>query len=460
MALFANPYSMARSGNYLRRGMPRYVSPYQPMTSIGQTFNNLATAMFGSGQGPNTAEAQEAAAARDTAHANYFQAEAGKTLQQQEAIQQENIRRRTAPRRLLQAETGLTDPQADVLDQYFRQGQWGEPETVSPSPPDELGGGPPQLRPAQQPAWFTPEVQAGGRRARRTQAVVDMGNKSNADQIAKAMQDLSLLDTVQNSLQGKQDPTEAAAAFFPMTGHAPFTGQREGATNVLSGGQTINPLGEADIEDKISQSFLRDEQARTEGPRRELLGAQTSHAQAEAGLAGARKAEIEAGKKKPVAVTPDIVRHASPTVLGAFGIQYDKTGKLLPGSQPELDPQTESAIMQRWSEIYQNTQNSGQATQQVVDEFSPNLRATDTGVADPNTGFLGIGRKNIQNRKLAPGAGPAVPQPRANVAPGGTARPGGKNDQQLIDEANDAIQRGAPRDEVMRRLKNMGVTVN
>lgn len=79
----------------------------------------------------------------------------------------------------------------------------------------------------------------------------------------------------------------------------------------------------------------------------------------------------------------------------------------------------------------------------------------------------------LVDNTLAPrgGAAPAAsPQPAAPAAPAKpttpaapaakVTRPKGATDAALIDQANDAIKRGAPRDAVMRRLRDMGVRVD
>jgi hypothetical protein len=66
-----------------------------------------------------------------------------------------------------------------------------------------------------------------------------------------------------------------------------------------------------------------------------------------------------------------------------------------------------------------------------------------------------MSRKVVTKGKPAAGAVPAPAAAKAAPKPAG--RPAGKSDQQLVEEANDAIKKGAPRDKVMERLKAWGV---
>jgi hypothetical protein len=147
-------------------------------------------------------------------------------------------------------------------------------------------------------------------------------------------------------------------------------------------------------------------------------------------------------------------RGAQETIVGGL----DAIEKNADGAFP---PELRAQILGRAMELADSPDyfaNGAQALTQAIAEIMPDGFGVD-GEWNP-----------FKSNVIAPRGGARTPAPRTPAAPatdmsgkpGATpkvARPSGATDAQLLQEANDAIKKGADRNKVLQRLRDMGVQV-
>lgn len=252
--------------------MQTFLNTYHPQTPVGAAIQNIAQALF---SGPSPADEARLRAQEEQ---RLSAAALNRARIASELARQRNIDSEVATRdanlsgrqnMLGNAISALVgeDDSRDV--RRYLQGQ-------DASLAFESGRAP-------RPSVLTPESEGHLRRVQRVAPLAMASTTANPYQLQQAIDSLYRQDEGRR-LAGVSpgERTAAAAGNFAsgFTTHAPFTGQREGSTNVLTGEQTINPIGTADI-GRMGAQATRDrahaglygEQAKTQGVQRNLLNA-------------------------------------------------------------------------------------------------------------------------------------------------------------------------------------------
>jgi hypothetical protein len=134
----------------------------------------------------------------------------------------------------------------------------------------------------------------------------------------------------------------------------------------------------------------------------------------------------------------------------------------------KLPPEFRNAVIARAIELAGTpdyARNPNFAVQAAIEELAPDGFDMDSNWFSPNNLTPRGGARTPAPRATQPAAPriPAAPATDMSGRPGGArpkvARPAGATDAQLMQEANDAIRKGAPRDAVIQRLRDMGVEV-
>lgn len=360
-------------------------------------------------------------------------------------------------------------PQAQQFMDYRNTGSWGR--DMGESPPDELGGGPPQAFERPAPAWATPDALG---RANRTIGAYDVARalpgNDNGAQIAKLVEALYNEELRTRAMNGGVTPTQRndLGGVNAAIGGKPLYDDLGGGTGTFdqyTGGQTLNPLGN----EKVSTERAH------QGAYRGAANASNAAAGASSALARQRNAETTSGVKIGAPVVLDDGTYAAPgsAVGKAAGTKpkadADKPRKPLRKDQAEaivgtianlaggdiedMDPSARAKLVSRATQLATDPnsdyhQDPAGAAEAAVNEVAPQ------GFEKQGT----FGFRKLQPKGGQQGAADGAPKSGAPAA-ASAGKPKGLTDQQLIEQANQAIKAGKDPKAVRQRLRDWGIQV-
>lgn len=421
---------------------------------------------------------EQSAADMNIAHADYYRTK-GDIERQRSRYQTPEFGAKIAAQL-----AGLNDDQAGKLEEFGKSGSWG----MTPAMPDEQRQMTIAPSPASAPEWATPEVKqryAMGKAAH----LINLGGTgdSNADQITKALESLLGQKRIDSVIA---DPSKAAAlgqAMAASQGKALFNQGANGVMQLFTGEDRLNDVGRSaaaenkaqasnayasagahnasrqktlaeipEVQSKIDLNrskigqtntiTMTDGTVVTNGPAMPKL----TEIQAKSQLFGSRAAEADRimreleGKYSPLAIN---------TKLGAEGM-FGIGGMLGAAGNKMLSTEAQKAEQAQRDFINAVLrQESGAAI--APSEFD---NARKQYFPQPGDGKDVLAQKEANRKTAIEGlkvmAGPAS----GMVNYGGKQQPAPSIDKtQALAAAKDAIARGAPRDAVIQRLKQMGI---
>lgn len=443
-----------------------YANPYTVQTPIGAGLQNIAMALFKQrAADEHKSSLQDQQGGMYAAHGDLYRATTAKT----------NVERKLAERL-------LRDQGPDAQDELIAAAS-GVPTYTVRGYRDTMQGANPG-RTMEDYADVAPGIRRGMLAVRPAYA----DKTINPVNIAQALDQLGTTDTRNDVIAGKQKASDVAAAFYATSGKAPYAGSETGSTNLLTGGQTLNEIGTG----------------------------RAAREQAHAGEYSARARQLDQETRSGIKLGPPVVVD-DPEVGTMFTSPSAAVGRRpglnpnSPGARPtgrgdgstttenpirphevkkqdadlllggidravggELgDRMVTGAIMKRAQDYFTTPgsphygQHEAAARAAVADVLptgaSENFFGSKfTPKGQPVTDLPPIAAIGpTTTKKTVTKGAPSTGQPASSLpAPQSVGRPGGKSDQQLITEANDALRKGAPREQVLSRLKAWGVQVD
>lgn len=219
---------MARIGNPFRAPLHNYPQGYYAggynNPQMAETANNISGFLMG-GETPIQQKAREQKAALDAAHATYYGAETSRA----------------------NAQTGKLNAETEAMQRGARMQSDNEifntalyEHGIDPRMPNDQVQAALDADPSLKSRVL---ARVGAYRGQQT-----LTGQTNAQQFEagqSAVRDRNISDMV---IGGQLDPTRVAQAEYAAKGGAPFAGGKEQSTNVLTGAQTINPIGNSEID--------------------------------------------------------------------------------------------------------------------------------------------------------------------------------------------------------------------
>lgn len=444
-----------------------YANPYTPETPVGAGLQNIAIALFANKRG----DVKQQQGEMYGAHSDLYR---------------EQARKATVERQL--AERLLRDQGPDAQDELIAAAA-GVPSYTVRGFRDTMAGTNPG-RTMEDYAAEAPGIRRGMLAVRPAYA----DKTINPVNIAQSLDQLGRTDTRNDVISGKLDAKKAAQGFFATSGHAPYQAGETGATDLTSGVQTLNPIGVqraaregAHARDYNARAAQTEEETRTGvkigGP--EIIDSEAGPVFAPRRAAIGQRPGLDPNKARAPGVGGGRNGDGSTTTTDLKLLKAsDKDMSLLRGGIDRAvggqlaDPISEGAVLER-AQKYFSTPGSphyGQheaAARAALMDLAPdegfesswigNKFSPKGGGTWKTPGDISLTAPRTSSRTKGPNSTPGgaatgrPQQPAAAGAGGHPARPAGKSDQQLIEEANKAIQAGRDRNVIMQRLQAWGV---
>lgn len=437
-----------------------YSNPYTAETPIGAGLQNIASALF---RGKQMGEGEDKSDL-NRAHAALYRSRAGKE-ESDRKLNERLLQQRspTAENEVIGAASGV--PTFNVAE--IRRGL------------NRYGG----------PGVDFQEQTPGVQRAMTAVLPTYADKTIDAERLAKALDSLRTQGVREDVMAGRRQAPIVGQAYAATEAKPLFHFNEGSAGNLFTGAQTMNPLGDA-----------RGAQARATAER-ETQHARVFQGQADSGVdyGAPVLTEGEGGvptwtsrrdaRNKKAAFDPTKGRAGggsaadttTTTPIVPLKISKQDNDLMLGAIDRSIggrlgDPMMEGAILSRAQEYFKtpgsptfgkHEESARRASADVSPKGFESKYWGGIGSMKPSgetvTNFAGApiqltgpttNEKTVERHPVAPrpGARPAAP-----AAPAPVAARGGKTDQQLITEANAAIQSGAPREAVMARMKALGV---
>ena len=398
--------------------MPTFAPAFQPITPIGQAFQNIATAIMASKLGDGKADL-------NSAHQQAFAAQAANN--QAEADQRrQDIRNRDNALPLAAGSIFGGMPQGKRFIEHWRNGPttpvapWGA--TDVPGDPETGMGGMSRINPT--PDFVTPERERLWADTVRGIALANAGaGKSNALEIAKAITESGDQRQREAVVAGSADPTRIAQSNFAVSGKAPFDFRKEGTGNLATGRFDMNSIGTSETKANAALANQRNASAgqhsaqaaqikdRTSNPQKYLSGGGsdklvlTDDGEGNAVWTPSSQAAGVAAGFKPT--TPAKAPSAASQQKDLEKI-WEEFGQHLPNVR-ELDPSIRSTLTMRAADLVRNGVPLAQAVERTVAE---NPLGIEGGVTLPIIGNVGgkrvLGGSSASDVAAAITGGPAA----------------------------------------------------
>lgn len=445
-----------------------YTNPYTTESPLGLGLQNIAAALFKGRENE-----------RKAAGLNDLRDHQGQLADSHSALYAEQTRKAAVERRL--SERLLRDQGPDAQDEMIAASA-GVPSHTVRGYRDAMNGTPVPGATLEDYAPVAPRIS----RAMLAVKPAYADKTINPVNIAQALDILKKTADRDAMLGGTMKPEVAGPAYAASEAKPLYHFGETGAGNLFTGAQALNDLGtaragrerataerdrqhartyqtEADTGVRIGAPVPIDSEAGTvwASPR----GAVGQRPGIDPNRAGGRGAG--GGPGGSTVTTPinplKIDKQAAGLLLG--GIDRAVGGKL-------ADPNIEGAILARAQSYYstpgsptfgQHEQSARRAAMEVVpggfeSKWVGGMKPIgDVQTTLPAIAPVGPTTKDRVTTRGQPGGAPAAP---TIGAPRASGRPQGKSDQQLIDEANAAINRGAPKEQALARLKTWGVRID
>lgn len=443
------------AGNY-------YSNPYTVETPVGAGLQNIAASLFRGREMGAKEDARRERAGMDEAHAGYYRELGAKAL---------------AERRL--AERLLRDQGRGAQDEVIAANAGVDMPTLK-SYQSSVGGTSPVLVDSYGPA--------GARMSDATLAVRGgYADKTiNPVNIADTLSKLKALRDRNEMIAGTMKPETAGPAYAATEGKPLFHIGETGSGNLFTGAQTLNDLGAARSSRERATAFRDTQHGRTYQNEADtgvrlgppvLIDSEAGPVYSSGRGAVGQRPGIDPTKLAVARNGRGGADAGSTTVTDLKPLKIDKgAGDLLLGGIDRAvggrvdDKILEGAILARAQQYYatpgsphygQHEAAARAATTDVVPEgfdsrWFGGMKAK--GEPQTNLGPVEASGATTTTKRVTKGApAPAAAATAVPAAPKATSRPAGKSDQQLIDEANQAIKGGKNRQMIEERLRQWGV---
>lgn len=433
--------------------MARYANTFSPQTDIGSGMQNAVASLF-SGKTPHDQALDAAHRDAYLASADSARAHAAKLRTEAEA----EAAGLHARQNFLEDALGMLEPDiATGARGYLKTRETPQVAITSPTEMGPLGH--------EDAPWFTPGMRRELDTTAQLAQLLMAAKPSDAHQLAQARSILGGDAEQAGVLEGSVDPTR-----FAQSRAKPVSGVDEGyAVNMADPSVPPRELGIASalIEQRGAQANKDEVGAELDAEKINTEQARQQNLRASAKRTGTATKLVPTIDEFGDTIWTPVDSAAGERVGGKPGTAKTDAKKPLNKSQSEtmagaiagheadlgasLDAQTKARVTSRAtqlatdpaSEFYQDPAGAVEAAFDEVGELDVSGRwnpfKSNTATA--------------KNKGAKPAAGAKAPAPAAPAR-------GGKTDAQLIDEGNAAIKKGANKDAVMKRLRDMGVKVN
>lgn len=451
-----------------------YPNPYTVESPVGAGLQNIALALF---RGRDNE--------RRSAALNDMRDRQGNMYDSHADLYREQANKAQVERRL--AERLLRDQGPDAQEELIAASA-GVPVHTVRGYRDALGGAPIPGFTLQDYNDVAPRISRGMLAVRPAYA----DKTINPVNIAQALDVLKKTADRDAMIGGTMQPSTAGQAYAAVEGKPLFHFNEGSAGNLFTGAQNLNEVGAGKAREARGRAFEHEQHGRvyqTEAATGVRVGPPLL-IDSEAGSVWASP-RAAVGQRPGIDPTRVAVARAGSrggagdstvtTTIAPLKIGKQDADLLLGGIDRAVggklgDKILEGAILARAQEYYSTPGSPAfgkheEAARRAARDVAPSgfespwfggmkpIGDTQTSLAPiQTTGPTTRDRVTSRNAAVPPGAKPpAAPQAGA---PTTAARPKGKTDKQLIDEANAAIQKGADKGKAMERLKAWGVEVN
>lgn len=417
------------------------------------------------------------------AHANLFDQQSAKVKAESDALaQRRQYQTPEFSNKIAAALTGLSDEQGQQLSGFQSRGNWGESRGAELPEGQE---GPPMPVQNAQPAWFNPQLQQRFNQARGAHlANLGATGNTNAEQMTDAYTKLLGQNRIDSAMLDPKLAEMLGRAMAASQGKALFHQGANGVMDQFSGKETINDVGRSAILENKAQANNANASAGNQAASAALHRAQIPEVQSRIDLNKSKIGKGETitmpdGTVVQTGTMPKLTEiQAKSQLFGSRAAEADRTIRELEGKYSPAAVNAKLGAESVWgvggalgAAGNYMLSKEGQKAEQAQRDFINAVLRQESGAAIAESEFDNarkqyfpqpgdtkeVLKQKENTRRLAIEGLKVMAGPASGLVNYGGQKPKNVDRVQALYEAKAAIEAGASRELVIKRLKEMGI---